>query len=127
MAGSLVLPRTRGTLSLSHQARICGTLAKVPGGSFFNVCIIIPNQGGILKVGEGAIVIFSVTDMAECLGDQVPVADHHPLGRARGPGGEGEDGGMGRRVDRWRGGRRAGGEKGVEGQLAAQSFAICWF
>ena len=64
--------------------------------------------------------------MAECLGDQVPVADHHPLGRARRAGGEGEDGGVGGRVqgrgrDCW-----GGGEEGVKGEVAAQSFVICW-
>ena len=64
--------------------------------------------------------------MAECLGDQVPVADHHPLGRARRAGGEGEDGGVGGRVqgrgrDCW-----GGGEEGVKGEVAAaQGFVIC--
>ena len=64
--------------------------------------------------------------MAECLGDQVPVADHHPLGRPRGAGGEGEDGWVGGRVERWRGEGWRGGEEGVEGEMAAHSFAICW-
>ena len=65
--------------------------------------------------------------MAQCLGDQVPVADHHPLGRARGARGEGEDGGVGGRVKRRGGGGGGGGEEGVEGQVTAQGFAICWF
>ena len=65
--------------------------------------------------------------MAECLGDQVPVAHHHPLGWARGARGEGEDGGVGGRVERWGGDRGGGGEEGVKGQVTAQGFAICWF
>ena len=65
--------------------------------------------------------------MAECLGDQVPVADHHPLGRPRGAGGEGEDGRVVGRVKRWGGDGRGGGEEGVKGQVTAQGFVICWF
>ena len=64
--------------------------------------------------------------MAECLGDQVLVADHHPLGRAGGAGGEREDGGVGGRVEGRGGDRGGGGEEGVKGEVAAQSFAICW-
>ena len=62
----------------------------------------VANQGGVLEVGEGAIIIFSVADMAQCLGDQVPVADHHPLGRACGARGEGEDGWVAGWLDLWR-------------------------
>ena len=83
-------------------------------------------QGGVLEVGKSAVIIFPVTNMAECLGDQVPVADHHPLGRPRGTGGEGEDGWVGGRVERRRGEGWRGGEEGVEGEMAAHSFAICW-
>ena len=89
------------------------------------VCII-PNQGCVLEVGKGAVIIFPVAHMAERLGDQVPVADHDPLGRARRAGGEGEDGGVGGRVQGRGGDCRGGGEEGVEGEVATQSFVICW-
>lgn len=60
------------------------------------------NQGGVLEVGEGAVVVLPVADMAQCLGDQVLVADHHPLGRACGARGEGEDGRVAGWLDLWR-------------------------
>ena len=63
---------------------------------------IIANQGCVLEVGKGAIIIFPVANMAECLGDQVLVADHHPLGRACGARGEGEDGRVAGWLDLWR-------------------------
>ena len=54
------------------------------------------------------------------------MADHHPLGRAGGAGGEGEDGGVGGGIEGWGGDCGGGGEEGVKGQVAAQGFAICW-
>ena len=90
-----------------------------------HVSFIIANQGGVLEVGKGAVVIFAVAHVAERLGDQVPVADHHPLGGARRAGGEGEDGRVGGRVEGWGGEGGGGGEEGVEGEVAAQGFVIC--
>ena len=90
------------------------------------VSLIIANQGGVLEVGKGAVVIFAVAHVAECLGDQVPVADHHPLGGTRRAGGEGEDGRVGGRVEGRGGEGGGGGEEGVEGEVAAQGFVICW-
>ena len=129
MAGSLVLLPTTENLSLSRQVRKCGTLAELPGWCRHLSTSTLHHsyyQGGVLEVGKSAVIIFPVTNMAECLGDQVPVADHHPLGRPRGAGGEGEDGWMGGRVERRRGEGWRGGEEGVEGEMAAHSFAICW-
>ena len=62
----------------------------------------VANQGGVLEVGEGAVVVLPVADMAECLGDQVLVAAHPPLGRACGARGEGEDGWVAGWQDLWR-------------------------
>ena len=62
----------------------------------------VANQGGVLEVGEGAVVVLPVANMAQCLGDQVLVADHHPLGRACGARGEGEDGRVAGWLDLWR-------------------------
>jgi len=105
--GRLLSCKERGVL---HRVKLWEGHLSGPGPEASSHCDTKPKnvkhrqncQGGVLEVGEGAVVVLPVADMAQCLGDQVLVADHHPLGRACGARGEGEDGRVAGWLDLWR-------------------------